>query len=136
MLQQDVLLGRVDQEDTTVLRVAASLYAWQQGELDDDAEDGERADRDKTNKYRLVSLLPRSEWADCRNAGASESISSMLWRKGHVRWVMSAPQSEAARWRIRVKPAVSQHDVGVEVVCLLLLAWVGERVFVHWPWHC
>ncbi len=122
--------GQVGQEDTTVLRVAASLYAWQQGELDDDAGDGERADWDKTNKYRVVWILPRSEWAECRNAGASDSISNMLWRKGHLHLAMSAPQSEVARWRIRVKPAVSLHYAGAEVVCLLL-AWVGDRVFAH-----
>eukprot|EP00975_Prorocentrum_lima_P057411 12042035-Prorocentrum_lima.AAC.1 len=30
VLDQDVLLGRVDQEDQSVLRVAASLYAWKE----------------------------------------------------------------------------------------------------------
>ena len=39
-------------------------------------------------------------------------------------------QSQAARWRIRVKPAASLHYAGAEAVCLLP-AWVGDRVFAH-----
>eukprot|EP00975_Prorocentrum_lima_P045925 9607091-Prorocentrum_lima.AAC.1 len=50
------------------------------------------------------------------------SIADMLWHKGHLHMVTSAPSM--ARCRIRVNPAVFLSP-GVDIVCLLL-AWVGD----------
>ena len=128
------MLGKRDQDDPSVLRIAASLAAWsksQKGQatesVSDDAdvidsesdlENGDKCDSgwDSTDKHRVLFVIKKTEMQKLVGPESAQACRSM-WRRGHLRFVLSAPRACYARWRMKVAPSLildSEHGLEAE----------------------
>ena len=107
------MLGKADQDDPSVLRIAASLAAWsksQKGQnVSDDAdvidsesdlENGDKFDSgwDSTDKHRVLFVIKKTEMQKLVGPESAQACRNM-WRRGHLCFVLSAPRACYARWR-------------------------------------
>ena len=142
--EADVMLGKADQDDPSVLRIAASLAAWstsQKGQnVSDDAdvidsesdlENGDKFDSgwDSTDKHRVLFVIKKTEMQKLVGPESAQACRNM-WRRGHLRFVLSAPRACYARWRSLPD---SEHGLEAQPELLfgILLPWVGNTFFAH-----
>ena len=148
--EADVMLGKADQDDPSVLRIAASLAAWsksQKGQksVSDDAdvidsesdlENGDKFDSgwDSTDKHRVLFVIKKTEMQKLVGPESAQACRNM-WRRGHLRFVLSAPRACYARWRMKVAPSLPDSEHGLEaqpeLLFGILLPWVGNTFFAH-----
>ena len=151
--EADVMLGKMDQDDPSVLRIAASLAAWSKSKgqatesVSDDADvidsesDLENGDIDSgwdsTDKHRVLFVIKKTEMQKLVGPESAQACRNM-WRRGHLRFVLSAPRACYARWRMKVAPNLlvqpdSEHGLEAQPELLfgILLSWVGNTFFAH-----
>jgi hypothetical protein len=111
-----IFRGYISEDEPESFRVAASL---------DDA--GKESDWHATFKHHVAVVL-RTE--DVRSAGARgdhTAAANLLWRKGALLFILSAPRGRAGKWRIRLAT-----DSPITGDCVLVvLTWVGNGYFGH-----
>ena len=147
--------GFLSSEKHLVRRIAASLAAWsksQKGQatesVSDDADvidsesDLENGDKfasgwDSTDKHRVLFVIKKTEMQKLVGPESAQACRSM-WRRGHLRFVLSAPRACYARWRMKVAPSLipdSEHGLEAEaepeLLFGILLPWVGNTFFAH-----
>ena len=136
----DVMLGKTDQEDPSVLRIAASLAAWSKSQgqaaesVSDDADviesDLENSDIDSewdsTDKHRVLFVIKKTELQKLVGPESAQARRNM-WRRGHLHFVLSAPRASYARWRMKVAPKLVQPEDGLEPEPLWHLAVMGGQ---------
>ena len=155
--EADVMLGKTDQDDPSVLRIAASLAAWSKSKkgqatesVSDDADvidsesDLENSDIDSetqwdsTDKHRVLFVIKKTDLEKLVGPESAQARRNM-WRHGHLHFVLSAPRDCYARWRMKVKPNLtlvqpdSEHGLEAQPELLfgILLTWVGNTFFAH-----
>ena len=96
--EADVIIGKADDRDASVFRIAATLADWNNwGETDDNQLD--EGEWDSTDKHRVMFVIKKSKLEELGRESRHE-----LWRHGHLHFVLSAPRASYARWRMKVAP--------------------------------
>ena len=115
--EADVVLGKTDQEDPSVLRIAASLAAWSKSQaqatesVSDDADVIESdlenshidSEWDSTDMHRVLFVIKKTELQKLVGPESAQARRN-IWRRGHLHLVLSAPRASYARWRMKVAP--------------------------------
>ena len=105
-----VIMGKRDDEETSVLRIAASLAAWSKSRgqetesVNDDADESDleksHIEWDSTDKYRVLFVVKKTELQKLVGPESdSAEARRNMWRHGHLHFVLSAPRASYACWR-------------------------------------
>ena len=96
--EADVVIGKADDLDASVFRIAATLADWNSwGESDNNQLD--EGEWDSTDKHRVMFVIKKSKLEELGRESRHE-----LWRHGRLHFVQSAPRAAYARWRMKVAP--------------------------------
>ena len=89
-------MGKVDDDDASVFRIAASLAAWNNyAETDDDQVEGDYAEWDSTDKHRVLFVIKKTKLKELGHESAQARPE--VWR--HLRLVLSELPTLAGGWK-------------------------------------
>ena len=110
--QTHVHKGAIPEDVPTAFRVAATFHATSASVWH------------ATDKHRAAFVIPTTDIKHLSLNTQSRATTNLMWRKGCLLLVKSAPLSNAGKWRITLAPT---SPITRDVV-LVILHWLGQRI--------